>query len=484
MTDTRTTSSSSQLGVLDINLITSRSGPDCATQTELRSVAPGVARSIPIIIGALLFTQRQIRTNSDPTRLETVAKLQASVAAARDGSLTAPRAPGNGRAAAIYQIVVSANGAFRIELEQKLDGVLSDAAGSLTTRALADELLTTLPEPYRSFFAEMLQAAIPVWRERRPPLGESTWNWPIALRRLDTLVRGETTSDLEGVICPDCRSIRPINSPCLRCGSTAQPTAPPVEVTSLIAASDGPNQEPPRSAASLLGGAPVTSPLNPITIAEPTAPAPPVEPAVATFSPSIVPAQDLAPDQVIREPETYLSWPLASFGRRLGAALVDTAVAVVLGVVGAFGATMIGLASGGIAGDQAGQSFFPSAALLIAGLYFILGWSSNETAGMLLFRLRLIRQINRKPGGIFRAFFRAVGYLLTIVIGIAIFAVGLFIDSRLPFVVGTLETVYQIIVGVISLYAIWSLTGQRILTGRDRQTLGDQFARSVVTLKT
>lgn len=484
MTDTQAPPPGTRLGVVDVELIRDRTGGGYMTHAELRSASGGVARGVPLIIGALLFAQRQMRPISDPARLETVARLQEAVNAARAGRLAPPKSLTNPRTVASFQIAVTANGAFGIQVEQKLDGLLADEAGPLAISALAEELLSSLPEPYRAFYGEMLQAALPSWRERRPPLGESTWNWSVALRRLDALVRADSASGDEPVVCPDCKALRQPNSACLRCGSTAEPAPTIAHASSILPASEGPETVVVRPAAEPeVPRPPALPPIVPRETPLPPLPEPAqatADPAVTTYDPNVAPAQDFAPGQVVQQPEPRFGWPLARLPRRLGAAIVDLIIAAILGVIGGFGATTLALATGGITNDQAGAFFFPSVVVIIATLYFVLGWSSNEAVGMLVFRLRLLRPADRKPGGFLRAVARAVGYFIALAIGLAIMFVGLFIDARLPFIVGTADTIYQIILGLIALYVVWSLTGQRILTGSDRQTIGDQLARTIV----
>jgi uncharacterized RDD family membrane protein YckC len=468
MTDTQAPAAGTQLGLIDVDLIAGRSGTEYATRTELRSASASFARSVPLIVGALLFAQRQMRMVSDPARFEIITRLQDALAAARTGRLAPPTFPASPRTVASYQIRVSANGTFAIQVDQKTDGLLADSAGAMVTGALAAELLTSLPEPYRAFYGEMIEAALPYWREHRPALGESTWNWGAALRRLDALARGASRSGGEPVTCPDCKSPHPADSACLHCGSTAEPVAPAAPLSSMLPASPGPGEPPVRPAPVV--EAPKPNPVAPPPVAAsieaPPAPIPtaPADTGVKEYPVSIVPAQDIAPVEAVREPDPRLSWPLARLGRRFGAAVVDVLIAAVLGSIGGFGATTIALATGNISNDQAGATFFPGVLLIIAALYFILGWSSNESVGMLLFRLRILRQVDREPEGLFRAVVRAIGYLVALGVGLAIVLIGFYIDENfLPFVVGMADLVLRIIIGLIALYVIWSFTGQRLL---------------------
>lgn len=482
MTDARTSPSGTRLGVVDVVLTCSRFGPACVTRTELRSAASNVARSVPLIVGALLFAQRQLRAIPDPARLACLTSIEADIAASRAGRLYPPAPPPDSREVATYKIVVSANGAFHADFDQKLDGILSDQASAMATTAIATELLSTLPGAYRTFYREMLQAALPSWRERRPLPGVSTWNWPTALRRLDVLIRENGATTAEAVTCPDCNSLRPADFACLRCGSTAGPVGVAKPASSMLAASEGPASETFRPPAASRTESPSNPPL-PIVDESPRVGEAAGEPAVVSYTANIVPAQDIAPDMRPRELDERFTWPLARLPRRLGASVIDVAIAAVLGIVGAFGATTIALASGSIAPDQSGQAFFPSFGLIIAALYFVLGWAANETVGMLIFRLRILRQTDRKPEGLVRAVVRAAGYLVAIGVGLGIFVALLYVDSLLPFVQGTADTVYQIISALVALYVAWSLTGQRIISGKDRQTLGDQLAHTVVTVR-
>ncbi|HEY8884174.1 MAG TPA: hypothetical protein VIO35_02590, partial [Chloroflexota bacterium] len=56
------------LGSLEVTLRVDPDGTSYATATELRTVAPGVAREVPQILAALLFAQRAVRDVNDQAR--------------------------------------------------------------------------------------------------------------------------------------------------------------------------------------------------------------------------------------------------------------------------------------------------------------------------------------------------------------------------------------------------------------------------------
>src|SRR6185437_5462727 len=178
------------VGSLDFTLSLDAGGTNHWTLSQVRSSTEKLAREVPIVLASLLFAERQMGMINDPSRLAAVREMDEACRAAREGRLVAPIIPPNGRTVATYRVVLLANGGFSVNVEEKLAGVLSDGAGGKTAGALSTELLTTLREPYRTFYLEMLGAAVGFWRERRPSPIESTWVWKVALRRLDQLMRG------------------------------------------------------------------------------------------------------------------------------------------------------------------------------------------------------------------------------------------------------------------------------------------------------
>jgi hypothetical protein len=472
------------LGQLQVLLQNEPGTARYATQTQLRDSSDQVAREVSLAVGALLFAERQMRALSDPSRLAAVGELTAATGEARDGRL-ALQPLVSPRTVATYRIDLLANGGFRITVEQQTEGILQDAAGARTTGGLARELLATLREPYRTFYLEMLGAASDYWRTRRPSPVESTWSWPAALRRLDQLVRQGGADGRPPERCPSCQALRPAGAACLRCGADPSAASAPFTVTATSPA-PAPQAAPATDYAAPTFQRPVEPAPSPA--AAPVEPKPaPAPTAVATAEPehSYVPSLEMAPTAPVEEPDVRLSWPLANLPRRLAGLVVDVVVGAILGLIGGFGLTVIGLVSGWFTPDTTPSEAFTVFGLIVAGLYFLLGWSSGETLGMLLFRLRVLRVGDRKPAGLVRAFGRVIGYLVTLAITAAVVAIGFYIDDTLlPNVVGTPDNVIRVVIGLIALYVLWQLTGQRIVGGGSRQTLGDQFARTIVAVKT
>jgi RDD family len=492
--DAQTPAGGTPLGSLEITLLGEPGTSTYSTSTQLRTAADKVAREVPLVVGSLLFAQRQVRSINDPARVSAVDEISRACTAAREYRLVARAPAPNSRVAATYRIDLVANGGFRINVEQRLEGLLQDTAGAITIGAQANELLATLNEPYRTFHREMLEAALVYWRDRRPSNVESTWIWPVALRRLDYLVRNGVPGAGVPQRCGTCQAYRPVGSACLHCGaeggaSTTVPAAsPPAPATAPPTTSAPPPWEArgpvaPPAAPTV----PTPPPAAPPPVAEPVRPSESA-PVQAPPAPerTIVAAQERPPTVQVEEPDVRQSWPLASLPRRAGAWVIDVVVAAILGLIGGFGLTSIALASNWLGPDESPGSFFAVVAAVVIGLYFVFGWTTSETAGMLVFRLGLLRLADRKPVGLFRAIARAIGYALALVVGLVIFFGGNFLDNYLLVSIPTgtpADTAIRIAVGLIALYLVWLLTGQRIVSGGARQTIGDQFASAVVARK-
>jgi uncharacterized RDD family membrane protein YckC len=465
------------LGTLNVSLLVDPATGRAATATQIQMQSDRVAREAVLALAALLFAQRQVGAVNDPSRLATVDELTALVAAARAQPL-APRLPVAGsRTAATYRVTLLAESGFRIEVEERLPQLQHDAAGQISTAALSHELLATLNDPYRTFFLEMIEAALAFWKARRPSLIESTWDWTVALRRLNALVQTGGAPEVPPATCAACGAARPANSACLHCGASAtQGPAPASALTASVPYVPPPAPTPPPAPA-----APVREPE--VAFAAPAAPppVPPVAPAADEPERTIVPAKEIEIPEP--EPDPRLAWPLAGFLSRLVAAVIDLIAGVLLGLIGGFGLTSIVAASGGFGPGDSPQTFFLWVALVIAALYFTLGWTRSETLGSLVFRLAILRADNRQPGGFVRAVRRAVGYVVLLALAGAVFYGLNAIDNQLIFIEGTADLVVRIIIGLITLYILWLGTGQPILSGNGRQTIGDKFADTLVTVR-
>jgi hypothetical protein len=257
------------------------------------------------------------------------------------------------------------------------------------------------------------------------------------------------------------------------------PPAAPTNVLSSREPTVGSSESAPER-----GGATLAPPAPPVV--EPARPPPPPAKVEAPPERTLVAAQETPPGAVVEEPDERQSWPLASLPLRLGAWLVDVVVAVVLGTIGGLGLTSIAVASEWLAPSETPFEFLQTVGIIVAGLYFVLGWTTGETAGMVLFRLGLLRLPDRRPLGLLRAIARAIGYVVALAIGGVIFFVGNYVDNNLLVFIpaGTpADTAIRIVVGLISLYVLWVLTAQAILSGTNRQTLGDRFANAVVAVR-
>src|ERR1035437_984517 len=167
-------SSGMLLGSFDVVLRVDPGSGTSAIEIRPLSVSDRVGRDLALVVSALLFIQRQIRSIGDSSRFSAIASLNAACVSARDGHVVKPGVPTRARVAATYRIDLLADGSFHVNVDQKLDGILEDPAGTLSASGLALEILTTSAEPHRSFFRQMLEAATSYWRIRRPGSNEST----------------------------------------------------------------------------------------------------------------------------------------------------------------------------------------------------------------------------------------------------------------------------------------------------------------------
>lgn len=486
------------MGSFELTLLLDPGGLAHTVELQLRSWAEKVAREVPIVVGALLFAQHEMRAINDPARLAAVDEMAATCRAARAGRLSRPDPPERARRVATYQVTLRANGGFRIGVEERLAGILSDVAGSLASGAIAAEILTTVREPFRTFYLEMLEAALEYWRDRRPSLIESTWVWTLALQRLNDLVRYGTANLGEPQVCQNCRALRPAGFPCLHC------RAAPGEIN---AGPGGIGVAAPTSAAPMASAAPPDravpdSPgaVNPSVTVAP-APVPQATASPVSTSPSssasapppnsrlgertILPAQD-SPPGVETASNERADWPLAGLVPRGVSLLIDLVACAILASLAAFGLTTILLAEGAFGPGDDPQQFANVVALLFFGLYFVLGWASAGTFGMMLVHLELVREADRRHAGLWRAIVRAFGYLLVLAAGLATMAIGLLIDTYVLFFIPgdtPADNAIRVIVGLIALYVVWLATGQRILGDPLRQTWADKLAKTLVVLQ-
>ncbi len=466
------------LGAFDVTLLIDPGGTTYSTTIQMRATNERIAREAVLVIGVLLFAQRIMRSVSDPSRLAAVAELDEVTVASRQGRLASRTPAANARTAATYRVDLLANGSFRIDVEQKVEGILSDVAGRLAAGALAAELLTSLSEPYRIFFREMVEAAVNLWRDRRPSPIEPTWDWPVALKRLDQLLHAGTGGSAEPQRCAACGALRPADYACLHCGAApgasattpapATATPPPNPASSPPAVSRAATSSPP---------APV-APASSQTAAAATATAePPVER-------TILPAQEHPVGVVEEKPDERSFWPLASLPRRLGAFVLDLVSGAILAVIGAAGLTAILAASGAFGPDDSPSAFASLVWFIVFSLYLGLGWYRGETLGMVVFRLRILRAGDRRPISLYRAFLRGLGSLLLLALAFGVFAALMYVDvAWLPWLQGTPDLVFRIIILLFSLYILWAGSGQQILGSAGRQTLGDKIADTVVAVR-
>ena len=492
---------STVLGTLDLTLLLDPAGLGHVSTVDLVSSAEKVAREVPIVVGTLLFAQQQLRMINDPARLVAVEEIEESCRASRAERLVRPTPPANARPVATYRVELLASSGFRINVDEKLAGILSDVAGGLTTGSLPAELLTTLREPYRTFYLEMLEAAIAYWRERRPSLIESTWVWTVALRRLEQLVRGGVESLCESQSCATCGAVRPSGFACLHCGTApgesrattavtsgpggAGASAPTNASTSSGAeAARSPNEQVSGATVATQVAAPVPAPVALPTEAGPATPSKTEPPDERRTERTILPAQERPP--LIAPADEKQEQPLAGLLPRFLALIVDLVIGGVLGLFGGFGLTavLVALNTFGPADDP--RQFFSAAVTVLFALYFILGWTGGETFGMLIFRTQVVQDESRKRCGFFRAVARAFGYTVLLAIGLAVFFIGNQIDNHILFFIPTgtpADDAIRVIVGLISLYVLWLGSGQRILSDPMRRTWADRLGKTLVVVR-
>ena len=483
------------LGTFEISLLVDSGEVGHVTVTQVRSTGDKVVRDLVLSVGALLFAQRQVRMIRDPSRLSAVEEIESACRAARVGNLKAPVAPANARSGASFMVQLVAAGSFGVNVEDKLNGMGMDIAGGLAAGAVAPELLTTLSEPYRTFYREMLQSAVGFWRERRPSLMESTWSWTAALQRLNQLTRQGVQGIGEPQVCEACHSLRPAGSACLRCGAVPGSIATSVITPAVPTFTTAPPPPPPTV---------VQSPIQTETQERPARapePTPVLVPALAgapaateTVDDVSVPVSETKETRVeerdilrANEPtsrvevvEEVEAPPLAGVGRRGAATLLDTVVGLVLGSVGGFGLTAILLSVGAVTTTDNPSQFASGVAAIIFALYFVAGWAAGGTYGMMLLHLRIVHQSDQRRIGLFPAIGRGVGYVILIAAAGAVFIVGNVIDNQLVFIQGTADTAIRIVIGIIALYILWSGSGQAIISQSRRQTWADRLARTLV----
>lgn len=490
------------LGSFEVTLLRDPTGSSHAVTVQPLTVAENIAREVPLVIGSLLFLQQQMRAVNDPSRLGAVEAMAEACRASREnrsvsrGSLTSPRP------AATYRVTLVANGGFRITVDEKLAGILADAAGGLTASALARELLATLREPYRTFYREMLEAAVDYWHERRPSLIESTWVWTLALRRLDQFVRQGVASLGTPQTCAVCHAVRPAGFPCLHCGTkpgeggAARPdttagssvgSAPPVVAHQVaVPAHPSPVEAPVpvqgETSPSVDASQPVTRAPAPVPVAS-SRPAPAREKEQVPQH-TILPAQETAPIELApASTDERGRWPLASLLPRAIALLIDLVIAFVVSSFGAIGLVTILLAVGALGPATAVAQAASLPTLVLFALYFLLGWTGGETFGMMIFHLQVVQDGSRQRCGFFRALGRGLGYLAILIAGVAVFYVGNQFDNTVLVSIPTgtpADDAIRAIVLLASLYVIWLGTGQRILSDPRRQTVGDKFGGTLV----
>ncbi len=483
------------LGSLDLTLSLDPGGLGHATTVQFQAAGGKVAPEVPLVVGALLFAQHRMRMINDPARLAAVDEIDAACRALREGRLDRPSPPPNARIAATYHVELTANGGFRINVQEKIAGILSDVAGGLTAGALATEILSTVREPYRTFYREMLEAAVHYWRERRPSLIESTWVWTLALRRLDQLVRQGVEGAGEPQTCASCKALRPAGFACLHCGTepgaggtgVAEPSAPagtsaplaPVPSAQVGASQlSQPVRESPGEAAESVTVAPA-----PASSPAPEASSPTAAASAADRIPerTILPAQEKPPSAPAPEEPEQL--PPAGLLPRGLAFLVDLVISIVVATFGGFGLTTVLLALNAISPTDDPRQFASAIVVIFFALYFILGWTGGETFGMLLFHIQVVRQDTRKRCGLLHAIARGFGYLLLLALGLLVFYVGNEFDNQvLVFIPSGTPTddAIRVIVGLISLYVLWLGSGQGIISEPMRRTWADRIGKTLV----
>ena len=110
-------------------------------------------------------------------------------------------------------------------------------------------------------------------------------------------------------------------------------------------------------------------------------------------------------------PEIEVAQEYASFGRRLGAHLIDSVILNVIAFVGGF---VTGIAGGAVGGDPGGISIV---AMIIGGVvplvYFVWFWSKKgATPGKLAVGIQVIRRDGNLPTA-GQSFVRALGYIVS-----------------------------------------------------------------------
>ncbi len=448
------------------------------------SVSDRIGRDVALIISSLLFVQRQIRSLSDSSRFAAIASLSAACVSARDGRVVRPAVTSNAQVGAIYQVNLLANGNFHIKVDQKLDGIVADTAGSLTAGGVALEILATTTDPYRAFFRQMIESATSYWRDRRSSSEESTWDWAAALRQLDQLTRGLTDPLAPSGMCEVCGAIRPVGSNCLRCG--AEPflvqTAPVAKASTPIEPLRTEASLPSTAPGSLLTSAPATGSSSGQYVSV-TATPQTTEPPLATMLAATSAMSDAPVDVETLTRSDSRSWPVAGLFRRLIATILDVTSGVALGAIGAFGLLSILVASGSMSTSDDPRPLTFLILIAIVLLYAALGWSKGETLGMLVTRTRILRADDRRPAGLSQTFMRGLGSYVTIALGLIVFALITFINANLSFIQGTADLVVRIGAVVVGLYVIWLGSGQRILSRSNRQTLADRIAGTIVAIR-
>jgi len=491
------------VGSFGVTLTIDARGAGHRVTIEPRASAERIAREIPLVVGTLLFAERQMRAVTDPVRLETVDAISRACAAAREGRLPTPPDLTSPRTGALYTIEVYANRTFHLVVDERMFGIVAEAAGGMAVQDLVVELLRTLREPYRTFFREMLEAASGVWRDRRPLVTESSWSWPVALQRLNQLVRRGEGSVIEPQVCERCHAPRPAGFACLHCGAApgsapASPSAsPPPAASAAEARPSSPSASAPSPSAPAPTGEPARVPsasapaassaASPVSAASAgeaiRSAAPPDVPRDPRLERTILPAQEAPPGVERPEERERQRWPVAGLGTRIVALIIDLALGFAIASIGGFGFTSILITLNAFGPTDDPQGFMGGVALLFFALYFVLGWASAGTFGMMIFRLQVVQEASRERCGLARAVVRGIGHLLVLVVAFVVFYVGNVIDNHLVFIQGTADLVVRIIIGLAALYVLWLGTGQAVLGEASRQTWADRIARTLVVIE-
>jgi hypothetical protein len=469
-------------------------GTRYATTTEVKAAAANVARSVPVVMGALLFAQRQMREINDPARHTAVDRIARACQDLRENRLAPAKVDDTSRVLAVYRIDIAGEGGFRIDVDSRLMGTLHDAGGQMATAALAEELLATLPGPYRVFYLEMLEAVVAFWRAQRPSPIDTSWNWTAAFRRLGDLTRSNTEAPGPSIACKNCQAVRPVSAPCLHCGA---PPEPIVATDSRVASATTTLLTPPPTwpiPAPPTAQTPISTPMAPLVPTAPAAsPVTPPAPIPTTAAPlqtgavetapgelSILPANTLASQSETTEIDERDTWPAAGFVRRFGSWFLDLVSGLVLGVIGAVGVVSLLVAAGAISTSDDITATAPVVVAVVLALYLGCGWYKGETLGMRVMSLRLLRFSTRRGCNVYRSFLRGLGALITLAIGLAVLFGGMWLDDQLIFIQGTADTIVRVVVLILALYAVWLGSGQQILSAPGRQSLADKVADTIV----